>query len=404
MNVVRRNVLLLAACQAMMMTGGSLLVATSALVGFRLSPDKSVATLPLALQMLATMLTTIPASLLMQRLGRRAGFLIGSAIGVSGAALAAWAIVAGSFPLFAAGAVLSGVFSGFGSYYRFAAADAASSELRSRAISWVLTGGVVAALVGPNLARWTRGWLATPFAGSYVALTGVMLLSFVTVLFLDIPRPPAGERGGGGRPLGVIGAQPVFVVAAIGGMVGYGVMSLVMSATPLAMQAHEYPFADTAFVIQWHALGMFAPSFFTGNLIRRFGVLRVMLAGVVCSAACVLVNLSGTSLVHYWMALLLLGLGWNFQYIGATTLLTEAYAPAERAKTQALNDFLVFTTVTVAVLLAGRLQHSFGWRAVNLGVLPALTIALVAIAWLAHVRRTAPSPSPASTQPEAPSL
>lgn len=382
---MRRTVLLLAVCQAMSLTGATLLVATSALVGFRLSPDQSLATLPLALQMLASMLTTIPASLLMQRIGRRGGFVIGSAIGIAGGALATWAIISGSFVMFAAAAALSGIFTGFSSYYRFAAADAATSDYRARAISWVLTGGVVAALIGPNLARWTSGWLATPFAGSYLALTGIMLLSFVTVMFLDIPRPTA-EQLEGGRSLRQIVAQPVFVVAVIGGMFGFGFMSLVMTATPLAMHANHYVFSDTAFVIQWHALGMFAPSFFTGSLIRRFGVLRVMLTGILLILSCVLVNLSGITVAHYAIALALLGIGWNFMFIGSTTLLTDAYRPAEKGRTQALNDFVVFTTVTIAVLSAGSLQHRLGWRAVNFGVLPLTLIPLTAIVWLMRRR------------------
>ncbi len=383
---MKKNVLLLAAAQAMMMTGGSLLIATSALVGFRLSPDKSLATLPLALQMLAGLLTSIPASLLMGRIGRRAGFVLGSVIGMAGAALAAYAIVHESFALFALAAVLSGMLVGFGNYYRFAAADAASAEYKSRAISYVLTGGVIAALVGPNLASWTHDWLAAPFAGSFVALTGIMLLSVLTLLFLDIPRT-AAETGVGGRPLAAIASQPAFVVAAIGGMFGYGVMALVMTATPLAMHGHHYAFSDTAFVIEWHVLGMFAPSFFTGHLIRRFGVLNVMLAGAALNATCVLVNLSGTSLAHYWLALTLLGVGWNFLFIGATTLLTETYVPAEKAKAQALNDFLVFGTVTLSVLSAGHLQHHFGWQAVNYGVIPLIAMTAIAIGWLLYMRR-----------------
>ncbi len=247
-------------------------------------------------------------------------------------------------------------------------------------------GGVIAALIGPNLAHWTREWLATPFAGSFVALTGIMLLSFFTQLFLEIPHT-ATEAHGGGRPLATIVRQPVFVVAAIGGMLGYGVMALVMTATPLAMHEHLYPFGDTALVIEWHVLGMFAPSFFTGHLIRRFGVLAVMLTGAVLDAACVLVNLSGTELAHFWLALFLLGVGWNFLFIGATNLLTETYTEPEKAKTQALNDFLVFTTVTLAVLSSGHLQHGFGWRAVNLGVIPFILITLLAVSSLLWSRR-----------------
>jgi len=382
---MRRTVLLLAACQALSMTGGTLLIATSALVGYRLSPDRSLATLPLALQMMANMLTTVPASLLMQRIGRRGGFALGSAIGIAGGALATWAILTGSFAMFAVAAMMSGSFTAFANYYRFAAADVATSEYRSRAISWVLTGGVIAALLGPNLAKWTRTWLDTPFAGTYIALTAIMVLSFFTVMLLDIPRSET-EQHGGGRPLKAIIAQPTFVVAVLGGMFGYGFMSLVMTATPLAMQAHHYVFSDTAFVIQWHALGMFVPSFFTGSLIRRVGVLTVMLTGVLLIASCVMTNLSGTTLLHYSVALGMLGVGWNFLFIGSTTLLTEAYAPEEKARAQALNDFLVFTTVTIAVLSAGSLQHRLGWRAVNLGVLPLTLIPFIAITWLMRFR------------------
>jgi len=388
MNSMKRNVLLLAACQAMLMTGGALLIATSALVGFRLATDKALATLPLAMQMLASMLTTIPASLLMQRYGRRAGFLLGSTIGISGAGLATYAIVSSSFMLFVLGAALSGMFAGFGNYYRFAAADVATADYRSTAISYVMAGGVIAAFIGPNLAHWTSAWLAAPFAGSYLALAAILLLSFATQLFLDIPRP-AHETIGSGRTLGAIARQPVFVVAAIGGMLGYGIMALVMTATPLAMHDHHYVFGDTAFVIEWHVLGMFAPSFFTGHLIRRFGVLQVMLAGSLLSAVCIGVNLTGTSLSHFWLALFLLGVGWNFLFIGATTLLTETYAPEEKAKTQALNDFMVFSTVTVAVLSAGSLQHHLGWRAVNYGVMPLIAVTMIAVVWLLRQRRSA---------------
>jgi MFS family permease len=385
---MKKNVLLLAACQAMLMTGGSLLIATSALVGYRLAPDKALATLPLAMQMLASMLTSIPASLLMQRVGRRAGFLLGSSIGIVGAGLAAYAIVTGSFALFTLGAALSGTFAGFGNYYRFAAADVATADYRSTAISYVLAGGVVAAFIGPNLAHWTSTWLVAPFAGSYLALAGILVLSFGTQLFLDIPRP-ARETRGGGRALSIIVRQPVFMVAALGGMFGYGIMALVMTATPLAMHDHHYAFGDTAFVIEWHVLGMFAPSFFTGHLIRRFGVLQVMLAGGLLSAACVGINLTGTSLSHFWLALFLLGMGWNFLFIGATTLLTETYAPEEKAKTQALNDFLVYSMVTIAVLSAGTLQHRLGWQAVNYGVIPLIAVVVLAVAWLLLRRHTA---------------
>jgi len=387
MSNMKKNVLILAACQAMLMTGGSLLIATSALVGYRLAPDRALATLPLAMQMLASMLTSIPASLLMQRFGRRAGFLLGSTIGITGAGLATVAIVTGNFTLFVFGAALSGMFAGFGNYYRFAAADVATVDYRSTAISYVMAGGVIAAFIGPNLAHWTSAWLVAPFAGSYLALAAILMLSFTTQLFLDIPRPVRAAHGSG-RTLAAIARQPVFIVAAIGGMLGYGIMALVMTATPLAMHEHNYAFGDTAFVIEWHVLGMFAPSFFTGHLIRRFGVLQVMLVGGLLSAVCVGINLTGTSLSHFWLALFLLGMGWNFLFIGATTLLTETYAQEEKAKTQALNDFLVFSTVTIAVLSAGSLQHHLGWQAVNYGVIPLIAVTVIAVAWLLLRRRS----------------
>jgi len=387
MNSMKKNVLLLASAQAMMMTGGTLLIATSALVGFALSPDKSLATLPLALQMLAGMFTSIPASLLMQRIGRRAGFLIGNTLGLAGAALAAYAIVHQSFTLFAVAAVLSGMFTGFGSYYRFAAADAAADEYKSRAISFVLAGGVVAAVVGPNLAHWTSDWLPALFAGSYLALSGIMLLSMLTLSFLTIPPPTIASQHGG-RTLPLLARQPAFSVAILGGALGYAVMALVMTATPLAMHDHAHSFGDTAFVIEWHVLGMFAPSFFTGHLIRRFGVLNIMLAGVVMQAVCVAVNLAGTGINNFWLALTLLGIGWNFLFIGGTTLLTETYAPAEKGRAQAANDFLVFTAASAGVLSAGPLQHHFGWQAVNYGVIPLIAVTFIAIAWLAYIRRT----------------
>lgn len=390
MQTMKKNVLLLSLCQALLNTANSLLVATSALVGYALSPDKALATLPLALQFLATMLTSIPASLLMKYIGRQFGFMLGGLAGLAGAALAAYAIVAGSFALFLLATVLFGVFNGFGGYYRFAAADVATADYRSTAISYVMAGGVIAAFVGPNLAHWSRAWLpAAEFGGSYLSLIGVYALSLVALLFMRIPRPGAHERHAHGRPLAAILRQPVFIVAALAGMLGYGVMALVMTATPLAMHAHAYPFGDTAFVIQWHVFGMFAPSFFTGHLIRRFGVVNVMLTGAVLSAACVAVNLAGGEFAHFWSALFLLGVGWNFLFVGATTLLTETYAPEEKAKTQAANDFLVLATVTLASLSAGALQHRLGWQAVNIAVVPLIGVILGALLWFK--RRPAPA-------------
>lgn len=385
MNTFRRNVPLLALCQALMMSGTSLIIATSALVGFALARDKSWATLPLAAQFIATMLTTIPASLLMDRIGRRQGFMLASLFGLCGAVIAALAIIKGKLLLFTFGTLQIGIFNGFGNYYRFAAADAVQKDMKSRAVSYIMAGGVVAAFVGPNLANVTRGIISNAnFAGSYLSLAGLYILSLTFQIFLKLPpkhRSAETADAGSGRPLKIIAGQPMFIVAVICGMLGYGVMALAMTATPLAMHHFAHPFARTSFVIQWHVLGMFGPAFFTGHLIKRFGVLNIMLVGALLGISCMIINLTGSSIFHFWTALLFLGISWNFLFIGATTLLTETYRPEERAKTQALNDFAVFTTVALSSLSAGALQSRYGWQTVNLSLIPMLAIILAAIFW-----------------------
>ncbi len=371
-----------------MNTGNVLLVTTSSLVGNLLATDKSLATLPLGLQFLGTMLLTIPASYLMKHIGRQLGFILGTLLGLGGAALAAWAIFNSSFVYFCLGATLIGAFNGFGTYYRFAAADVATLDYRPTAISYVMAGGVIAAIVAPNLANWTSGFFASAqFAASYLALTGIYALSLLASFFLTIPKPDAREAHDSGRPLTRIAAQGTFIVAVLGAALGYGIMSLVMTATPLAMQHHAHPFHDTTFVIEWHVLGMFAPSFVTGHLIRRFGVLTIMLVGAVLNFLCVAINLAGTELTHFWLALFMLGVGWNFLFVGGTTLLTEVYRVEEKAKTQALNDFLVFTMVTASSISAGALHYNLGWRAINFGVLPLIIVVFFAVLWLQFKNR-----------------
>ncbi len=386
MSSFSRNVPLLALAQAMMMSGNSLIVSVSALTGYTLAINKSLATLPLATQFIATMLVSIPAALTMERIGRRKGFMAASLIGICGALVASIAIINAHFWLFVLAAMMIGTFNGFAIYYRFTAADSVASVQKARAISWVMTGGVIAALIGPNLARFTRDSLAdSPFAGSFAGLSLLYLVGLLAVFFISLPPKPEDEfenTGRAPRPLGQIAKQSVFIVALICGMLGYGVMSLVMTATPLAMQHHQHLFDDTAFVIQWHVLGMFAPSFFTGHLIARFGLINIMLTGAVSGLICVATNLLGSTVWHFWLALLLLGVSWNFLFIGATTMLTQTYRATERAKTQALNDFLVFSTVAVSSLSAGYLQHRFGWQAVNIGVIPLLLIVLTSLVWL----------------------
>ena len=383
----RKNVVLLALCQALSMSGSSLVMTVSAIVGTMIAADKTMATLPLAFQMTAMMVTTIPASLAMKRFGRRAGFLFGIMVGIGGAVLATYAIFERNFVLLCVASGVMGIQMGFAQFYRFAAADTAKPDFESKAISLVLAGGVIAAVLGPNLAKWARD-LFEPvmFAGSYAAIAVLWLIPLVLLFFIDIPRPSVEERKQSGRPLVVIMRQPVFVVAIVGAVVAYAMMNMVMTSTPLAMLACGLEFEDAAFVIQWHVLGMYAPAFFTGSLIARYGMLNVMLVGAVLMLGCVAVNLSGQDVTRFWLALVLLGVGWNFLFVGATTLLTETYVPAEKAKVQAANDFLVFGSVSISAFSSGMLQNAFGWDIVNMMALPFLAVALCMVAWLRFLR------------------
>ena len=368
-----------------MMSATTLTVTVSVLVGFSLAPNKAYATLPFTAQLIAGTLTTIPAAMLMSRIGRKPAFILATFFGMAAGLFCTVAILQSSFTGFVAGCILIGIFNGFGYYYRFAAADAVDVDYKSRAISYVLTGGVIAAFVGPNLANYTKDIFSSSlFAGSFAAIIGFYVLSFVLLVFLRLPESTShpDKLQVSGRPLSIIIKQPSFITAVLCGMLGYGVMSLVMTATPLAMQHNHHPFSDTSFVIQWHVLGMFAPSFFTGHLIKRFGLLKIMFIGGLAGMACVAINLMGTTVNHFWLALLLLGISWNFLFIGATTMLTDTYQPEERFKTQAVNDFIVFSTVAAASLSAGALQYHFGWQAVNYGAIPALFIILLSLIWM----------------------
>lgn len=386
----KRNVILLALCQGLLMIGTSTMIAEAALVGHLLADNKAYATLPLGAQQLAVMLTIVPASLLMARVGRRAGFSIGAAFGIAGTTVATIAVFQGSFWLFCVGTALNGVYNGCAMFYRFAAVDGAGGAGPSKAISYVLAGGVLAALVGPELARHTKDLLApVTFAGSFASLILVALVALTLLQFIRIPRPTEAERRGAQRPLSVIVRQPAFVVAVLGGMVAYGVMNFVMTATPLAMAACGHAFDATASVIKWHVFAMFAPSFLTGHIIKRFGTAQVMMAGTVLMAVCVAINLAGISYGHFWAGLALLGLGWNFLFVGATTLLTTTYRPAEKAKVQALNDLLVFGTVAVTAFSAGAAHHALGWHLLNYGAAPFLLVAAAATVWLARRRSLA---------------
>lgn len=367
------------------MSSMSLIITTVALVGSALASDKSLATLPLAILFFAVMFTSIPAAMLMKKIGRKKAFMFATLFGALGAVFATYAIIENIFWLFVAGTGLVGIFNGFGNYFRFAAADSVAHDKKSRAISYVMLGGVIAAIVGPNLADYTHESIAAAeFSGSYASIIIVYVLIFITLSFLKLPDTKMAlqhEASLEVRSLATIAAQPKFIIGLICGMFGYGVMSFIMTATPLAMHNQFHRFSDTSFVIQWHTLGMFVPSFFTGHLIRYFGTYKILLLGTLLGFACIAINLNGHSVSHFWLALILLGISWNFLFIGATTLITETYNAAERSKTQALNDFIIFTTVALSSLSAGVLQHKFGWQIVNSGVIPLLVIILISIIW-----------------------
>ena len=386
--------LLLACCQAFGTTGTSMLAAVVSLVGYSLVEDKSLATLPVAIQWTATMCTTIPASHLMRWIGRRAGLSCGVSILIVGAALGYFAVVESLFWLLCASSVCIGAGVAFMQYYRFAAVDAVPESFRSKAISLVLAGGVVAAFTGGEVAKLTYDWfLPFVYSGCYVAL---MLLGICVLALLQgirIPRLSAEQRSHSGRPLWVIARQPVFLVAVLAAALSYASMILVMTATPLAMGACGFGFNDSATVIQSHVFAMFAPSFLTGSLIQRFGVLRIILTGAVLMTLALLIDLGGVKFVNFWGGLVLIGLGWNFMFVGGSTLLTEVYTVEERAKVQAANDFTVFATSALAAFGSGALLTKFGWSGVNMGVFPAMLIAFVMVVWLMMVRRRPASPA-----------
>lgn len=395
MELQKRNVLVLSACQATLQTTGVTLIAITGLAGYALAEDKSLATVPLTTYVLGAAVATVPASLLMNVVGRRPGFQVGTLTGIAGAAVAAAAIHLALFWLLCVGTFVMGIYTAFGKYYRFAAADAAEPSFRARAISLTLAGGIVGGVLGPEIAKHTTHGHTDHLAyfWPYVALAGVCLLATLILTRLDIPPLSAEERRDSGRPMRQIMAEPVFVVAVLASMLSYGIMNLMMTATPLAMRAHAHPFHDAAFVLQSHVVGMFAPSFFTGALIARFGVLHVIFAGCVLMAMAIAAALADTTLWGFWLSLVALGVGWNFMYVGGSALLTEAHTPAERAKTQAANDFMVFVTMAISSASSGVLLSQSGWHAVNAGSVPFLVLAAGATLWLMRRRRQAALPA-----------
>jgi len=389
MDSTRRNVGLLAACQALLMTNNSTLIAINGLAGLALAPRAALATLPVTGWVAGGALATMLASLHMKRVGRQRGLTLGTLWGIAGALLCAGAVWVQSFWLLCFGALVFGVYNAYGQYYRFAAADAASVAFKSTAISLVLAGGLVGGILGPTTSRFTVDLLAPRFTGAYLALIGFALATMVLLRFIRIPPLPARTQAATGRPLAVIAAQPKFIVAVMASTIGYGVMNFLMTSTPIAMGVCGHPYTDAAFVISSHVVAMFAPSFVTGGLIKRIGVLPVMFTGALLNFAAIAVALSGIAVTQFWVSLVLLGVGWNFLFVGGTALLTETYRPEEMAKAQGANDQAIFIMMAISSFTSGLTVTTAGWERVNLFALPMVAAVAIAIGWyaLTHHRR-----------------
>jgi MFS family permease len=388
MSSIHRNVMLLAACQAMLLTNNSTLIAINALAGLALAPHSWLATLPVTCWVLGSALTTVPASFYMNRVGRRAGLIRGAGVGIIGALACATAVWLQNFWLLCAGTLVWGTYNAFGQYYRFAAAEVASVDFRATAISLVLAGGLVGGVLGPTTSRYTVDLLDAKFMGAYLGLIVFALIAMALLRFVEVPKRAAEERAVSGRPMREIARQPKFMVAVLSGAVGYGVMNLLMTSTPIAMGACGHPFGDAAFVISSHVIAMFAPSFVTGALIRRLGVLPVMFVGALLNVGAIATAVSGIAVVHFWSSLVLLGVGWNFLFVGATALLTETYRPEERAKAQGANEFSIFVMMLVSSLSSGMIVTGAGWELLNLAALLPLAAVVLAIPWLAIALRS----------------
>jgi MFS family permease len=376
-------VLLLTLTQATSSTSVTLVAAVGALAGYALASNKALATLPSTMSVIGTALSTIPASLLMKRVGRRLGFVVGALFATAGGLISVTAMAQGHFWLLTAGALFLGVSVAFAQQYRFAAAETAVVEFRSRAISFVLAGGLAAAFIGPMLARETVRLFDTTYLGAYLCVPVLGLLTSAMLVGLRMP-PPAEEAvraGGPARPIMEIVRQPIFIVAVLAQMMGQGVMNLLMTGTPLAMMAHHHTFADTAFVIQWHVVGMFLPGFFTGALVQRWGERMVIVLGIGLNMLAVAAAFLDVGVQNFWLAMTLNGIGWNFMFVAGSTLVTRAYAPAERSRTQAANDFLVFGTAALTSLSSGQLLHHRGWQVVLVTAAAMLLLALAGSLW-----------------------
>ena len=380
---MNRPLWLLAICQGLFLTNNVTFIAINGLVGFALAPVGWMATLPVMAYVVGGALSTAPVAHTQQRWGRKRSFIAGLVVAALSALLCAWAAATRNFWLLCTATLVAGYYSANASLYRFAAAELVPPAGREKAVSLVMAGGLLGAVIGPNLAAWTRNLLPVPFAGAYLALAAVALLAMGLMALLQFPPAAARSGSGGGRSLGAIMRQPVFVIAAGAGALSYGVMNLLMAATPLAMQQCGLPFGDAAMVLQWHVIGMFAPGFFTGSLIKRFGALPVMGAGLLLTAGCIAVALSGVQLHQFLLALLMLGVGWNFLFTGSTTLSLSTYRPEEKDKAQAALNFCVMATLAMSSLASGVLVTTQGWTLLNWGSLLPVGAMALGLAWLA---------------------
>ena len=386
---MNRPLWLLAICQGLFLTNNVTFIAINGLVGFSLAPLGWMATLPVMGYVVGGALSTGLVARTQQRFGRKGSFQLGLAVALGSALLCAFAAISHNFWLLCGATLVAGYYNANANLYRFAAAELAEPAWREKAVSMVMAGGLIGAVLGPNLAAQTRTLTGVPFVGAYLALAGVALLSMVVLSFIPFPPAPQRKAAASGRPLATIMRQPAFVVAALTGSLGYGVMNLLMAATPLAMQQCSLPFGDVALVLEWHVIGMFAPGFVTGHLIKRFGVLPIMGIGVALNALCIAIALSGTDLHQFVIALFTLGVGWNFLFTGSTTLSLSTYRPEEKDRAQGALNFFVFATTAISSFASGVLVTTRGWELLNAGSLIPVTLTGASIAWLALRKRRA---------------
>jgi MFS family permease len=386
--LLNKNLVLLIICQGLFLTNNVTFIAINGLVGFSLAPVSWMATLPVMGYVVGGAFSTSLVAKSQNFYGRKISFQLGLLVAMLSALLCAYAAISKNFWLLVLGTFIAGYYSANGQLYRFAAAELTDLKQRDKAVSWVLAGGILGAVIGPNLASWTRDLFDTAFLGAYLTLSIAGLIGIFVMQFIQfLPESKTKHSLADGRPLKVILRQPAFMVAIIGAALGYGVMNLLMAATPLAMQICGLPFSDTALVLEWHVIGMFAPGFFTGSLIGRFGVLKIMAIGVLLNAICIAIALTGTNLHQFFIALFVLGVGWNFLFTGATSLAMTAYQPNERDKAQAAINFFVFGTMAFTSFGSGALITSQGWSILNWGSLAPVVITGLAIVWLSQERR-----------------